>query len=86
MDRQHEFRSALRAWNQAWDQFNQADDETMNYTIYLLQAAEERVSLLIRQARASTGIALPGIERGPAPFNPPGTSPSSRSASDGTPS
>lgn len=52
MDRQLEFQQAVHAWEQAWRQFEQADAEALDYTVYQLQAAEEKMAMIWRQARA----------------------------------
>ncbi|MCL4522269.1 MAG: hypothetical protein M1415_11960 [Firmicutes bacterium] len=56
MDRQTEFQQAVKAWNEAWAQFNQADEDTLNYAIYQLQAAEEKMAMLLRESRNARGI------------------------------
>ena len=60
---------ALRELAQAEHAFEWSDPDFCDYHIYRIQAARERVALIIRQARSAYGVsgqALPGGSTGPA--------------------
>lgn len=60
---------ALRELAQAEHAFEWSDPDFCDYHIYRIQAARERVALIIRQARSAYGVsarALPGGASGPA--------------------
>ena len=61
------FWRAVKSWDQALRAFDQADDDSLTYTIYQLQAAEEQVSIILRQARrASAAATNPSGQPSPA--------------------
>ncbi|MHB1611901.1 MAG: hypothetical protein ACYCOU_19305 [Sulfobacillus sp.] len=57
MDFNESLRQALKEWHNAESAFLQSDPEYCDYHIYQLHAAEEKVRLVLRQARAVWGIA-----------------------------
>ena len=56
MDLKAEFRQAVKEWQEALRQFHQAEEETLDYSVYQLQAAEEKMAMILRQARAARGL------------------------------
>ncbi len=53
-------RQAVLEWQQAEIAFLQADPEYCDYYVYRLHAAEEKVGLVIRQAKGALGYPLHG--------------------------
>lgn len=56
MDLKAEFRQAVKEWQEALHQFHQAEEETLDYSVYQLQAAEEKMAMILRQARAARSL------------------------------
>jgi hypothetical protein len=56
MEFKEALRQAIREWENAEAAFLQSDPEYCDYHIYQLHAAEEKVRLIIRQARAAFGL------------------------------
>lgn len=56
LDLKAEFRQAVKEWQEALRQFHQAEEETLDYSVYRLQAAEEKMAMILRQARAARGL------------------------------
>ncbi|MDK8184000.1 DUF2508 family protein [Paenibacillus sp. UMB4589-SE434] len=49
-----QIQQAFRNWEEAQIHFNYADNEDeIDYTIYMLEAAEKRLSMLLRKAKQS---------------------------------
>lgn len=59
------FQEAIREWQAAEAAFNQSDREYLDYHVYRLQAAEEKLSLILRQAKSSQGLEILRLPRGP---------------------
>ncbi len=57
---QEALRQAVSEWEQAELAFLQADPEYCDYYVYRLHAAEEKVGLIVRQAKAALGYPLHG--------------------------
>jgi hypothetical protein len=77
MDFTREFHRAVADWQDAIDQFRAADEISLDYTIYQLQAAEERVAMILRQARG-TAPSHKGSAATPAEVNDPRATPPPR--------
>lgn len=52
-------KAAINERRQAEEAFQWADAEYLDYHVYRLLAAEEKISLILRQARAAYGIGQP---------------------------
>lgn len=63
MDEQHHLliaiEEALSTWREAWNQFNYADREMIDYIIFKLNAAEKHYAALVRCARRLNLTAWP---------------------------
>ncbi len=53
-------RQAVLEWQQAETAFLQCDPEYCDYFVYRLHAAEEKVGLIIRQAKGALGFPMHG--------------------------
>lgn len=56
MNWKQSFDRALDEWRAAEEAFQQADPDFCDYHIYRLQAAEEKLGLIIRQAKSAYGL------------------------------
>lgn len=56
MNWKQSFDRALDEWRAAEEAFQQADPDFCDYHIYRLQAAEEKLGLIIRQAKSAYGF------------------------------